>query len=55
MLHNLIFSLVKLKDKKYAKKIIVAEKITRKPDELILALSQVSTPYQGKLSEEIKK
>lgn len=55
MLHNLIFSLVKLKDKKYAKKIIIAEKITRKPDELILALSQVSTPYQGKLSEEIKK
>lgn len=55
MLHNLIFSLVKLKDKKYAKKIIIAEKITRKPDELILALSQVSTPYQDKLSEEIKQ
>lgn len=55
MLHNLIFSLVKLNDKKYAKKIIMAEKITENPDELILSLSQVATPYQDKLSDEIKQ
>lgn len=49
-LHNLVFSLVKLGDKKYAKKIITAEKMAKDPDELILALSQVTRPYQDKLS-----
>lgn len=45
-----MFSLVKLGDKKYAKKIITAEKMATDPDELILALSQVTRPYQDKLS-----
>ncbi|AHM72023.1 tetratricopeptide repeat protein [Yersinia hibernica] len=50
MLHNLVFSLVKLDDKQYAKKIISAEKMAKDPDELILALSQVSGPYQDKFA-----
>lgn len=43
MLHNLVFSLVKIDDDKYAKKIILAEKMAKDPDELILALSQINT------------
>ncbi|CNC50295.1 putative tight adherance operon protein [Yersinia frederiksenii] len=54
MLHNLVFSLIKLGDKKYAKKIITAEKISKEPDELILAISQISSPYQDKLSDGIE-
>ncbi|WP_162526983.1 tetratricopeptide repeat protein [Yersinia canariae] len=50
MLHNLVFSLVKLDDRQYAKKIISAEKMAKDPDELILALSQVSSPYQDKFA-----
>ncbi|HDL8396283.1 TPA: tetratricopeptide repeat protein, partial [Yersinia enterocolitica] len=42
MLHNLVFSLVQLGDTQYAKKIIVAEKMAENPDQLILALSQVT-------------
>lgn len=52
MLHNLVFSLVKLNDNQYAKKIISAEKMAKNPDELILALSQVSNPYQDKFSDK---
>ncbi|MFV8801420.1 tetratricopeptide repeat protein [Yersinia sp. LJYL362] len=43
MLHNLVFSLIKIDDDKYAKKIILAEKMAKDPDELILALSQINT------------
>lgn len=55
MLHNLVLSLIKLDDKKYAKKIIIAEKMAKDPNELILALSQMSAPYQDKFSNEIKQ
>ncbi|CNH99312.1 putative tight adherance operon protein [Yersinia aldovae] len=49
MLHNLVFSLIQLGDKQYAKKIIIAEKMAKDPDELILALSQVDNLSQQKL------
>lgn len=55
MLHNLVFSLIKLDDKQYAERIIIAEKMAKDPNELILALSQVSVPYQDKFSSEIQK
>ncbi|HDL6963599.1 TPA: tetratricopeptide repeat protein [Yersinia enterocolitica] len=55
MLHNLVFSLVKIDDKKYAKKIILAEKMAKYPDELILALSQINAPYQDKMTTEREK
>ncbi|AJI82666.1 putative tight adherance operon protein [Yersinia enterocolitica] len=51
MLHNLVFSLVQLGDTQYAKKIIVAEKMAENPDQLILALSQVTNLRQGRLPE----
>lgn len=54
MLHNLVFSLIKLDDKQYAKKIIIAEKMTKNADELILALSQVNNPYQDKISGRLE-
>lgn len=54
MLHNLVFSLVKVNDKRYAKKIIIAEKMAIEPDELILALSQVNRPYENKTSMDIE-
>ncbi|HEN3481817.1 TPA: tetratricopeptide repeat protein [Yersinia enterocolitica] len=49
MLHNLVFSLVQLGDTQYAKKIIVAEKMAENPDQLILALSQVTNLRQESL------
>lgn len=55
MLHNLVFSLVKIDDKKYAKKIILAEKMAKDPDELILALSQVNAPYKDNFATESGK
>ena len=55
MLHNLVFSLVKINDKTYAKKIILAEKMAKYPDELILALSQINIPYQDKMTTESEK
>ncbi|HEN3643863.1 TPA: hypothetical protein U5E29_004185 [Yersinia enterocolitica] len=51
MLHNLVFSLVQLGDAQYAKKIIVAEKMAENPDQLILALSQVTNLRQARLPE----
>ncbi len=51
MLHNLVFSLVQLGDTQYAKKIIVAEKMAENPDQLILALSQVTNLRQERLPE----
>lgn len=54
MLHNLVFSLIKLDDKQYAKKIIIAEKMTKDADELILALSQVNNPYQDQFPGGLK-
>ncbi|HHL2499863.1 TPA: tetratricopeptide repeat protein [Yersinia enterocolitica] len=55
MLHNLVFSLVKIDDKKYAKKIILAEKMAKDPDELILALSQINAPDKDQFPSERKK
>lgn len=55
MLHNLVFSLIKIGDKKYAKKIILAEKMVKDPDELILALSQINAPYQDKFTTYSEK
>ncbi|CNL20398.1 tetratricopeptide repeat protein [Yersinia aleksiciae] len=52
MLHNLVFSLIQLGDTQYAKKIIIADKMASDPDELILALSQVSNLRQQKSSDE---
>lgn len=52
MLRNLVFSLIQLGDTQYAKKIIVAEKLAENPDELLLALSQVSHLNQEKLSDK---
>lgn len=52
LLHNLVFSLIQLGDTAYAKKIIIADKMATDPDELILALSQVSHLRQEKLSSE---
>lgn len=52
MLHNLVFSLVQLGDTTYAKKIIIAEKMAKDPDELILALSQVQSLQQERLSDK---
>lgn len=52
MVHNLVFSLIQLGDTQYAKKIIVAEKLAENPDELVLALSQVSHLTQEKLSHK---
>ncbi len=52
ILHNLVFSLIKLGGKQYAKKIIIAEKMANEPDELLLALSQVEHLHQIKLSNE---
>ncbi|CNK44866.1 putative tight adherance operon protein [Yersinia mollaretii] len=52
MVHNLVFSLIQLGDIQYAKKIIVAEKITENPDELVSALSQVSQLSQEQLSHK---
>ncbi|HDL7645112.1 TPA: tetratricopeptide repeat protein [Yersinia enterocolitica] len=49
MLHNLVFSLVQIGDNQYAKKIIVAEKMAENPDQLILALSQVTNLRQESL------
>ncbi|EPS8492740.1 tetratricopeptide repeat protein [Yersinia enterocolitica] len=49
MLHNLVFSLVQIGDTQYAKKIIVAEKMAENPDQLILALSQVTNLRQESL------
>lgn len=54
MLHNLVFSLVQLGDIQYAKKIIVAEKMSDNPDQLILALSQVASLRPESLTREIK-
>ncbi|CNE52076.1 tetratricopeptide repeat protein [Yersinia kristensenii] len=54
MLHNLVFSLVQLGDTQYAKKIIVAEKMSDNPDQLVLALSQVSSLRPESLTREIK-
>ncbi|HEN3603544.1 TPA: tetratricopeptide repeat protein [Yersinia enterocolitica] len=51
MLHNLVFSLVQLGDAQYAKKIIVAEKMAENPDQLILALSQVTNLRQARRPE----
>lgn len=55
MLHNLVFSLVKIDDAKYAKKIILAEKMAKDPDELILALSQINTLYKDRLTTKSEK
>lgn len=52
ILHNLVFSLIKLGDTQYAKKIIIAEKMATEPDELLLALSQVEHLDQIKLSDK---
>ncbi|MBS0054008.1 tetratricopeptide repeat protein [Yersinia sp. Marseille-Q3913] len=52
LLHNLVFSLIQLGDTSYAKKIIIADKMATDPDELILALSQVSHLRQQKLNSE---
>ncbi|ELX2268818.1 TPA: tight adherance operon protein [Yersinia enterocolitica] len=54
MLHNLVFSLVQLGDIQYAKKIIVAEKMSDNPDQLVLALSQVASLRPENLTREIK-
>lgn len=54
MLHNLVFSLIQLGDTQYAKKIIIAEKMTKDPDELILALSQINSINQQKLIDKEK-
>ncbi|CFR21983.1 tetratricopeptide repeat protein [Yersinia kristensenii] len=54
MLHNLVFSLVQLGDTQYAKKIIVAEKMSDNPDQLVLALSQVASLRPESLTREIK-
>ncbi|EMX2866204.1 tetratricopeptide repeat protein [Yersinia enterocolitica] len=54
MLHNLVFSLVQLGDIQYAKKIIVAEKMSDNPDQLVLALSQVASLHPENLTREIK-
>ncbi|UXD26624.1 Flp pilus assembly protein TadD, contains TPR repeat [Yersinia enterocolitica] len=54
MLHNLVFSLVQLGDIQYAKKIIVAEKMSDNPDQLVLALSQVASLRPESLTREIK-
>ena len=51
-LHNLVFSLIQLGDTTYAKKIIIAEKMAKDPDELILALSQVQSLQQERLSDK---
>ncbi|WP_186367753.1 tetratricopeptide repeat protein [Yersinia kristensenii] len=54
MLHNLVLSLVQLGDIQYAKKIIVAEKMSDNPDQLVLALSQVAGLRPESLTREIK-
>lgn len=54
MLHNLVFSLVQLGDIQYAKKIIVAEKMSDNPDQLVLALSQVASLRPENFTREIK-
>lgn len=54
MLHNLVFSLVQLGDIQYAKKIIVAEKMSDNPDQLVLALSQVASLRPENSTREIK-
>ena len=50
--HNLVFSLIKLGDIQYAKKIIIAEKMATEPDELLLALSQVEYLHEIKLTDQ---
>lgn len=52
ILHNLIFSLIQLGDTEYAKKIIIAEKISTDSDELLLALSQVIHLPQSTLNNK---
>ncbi|CNH46283.1 tetratricopeptide repeat protein [Yersinia pekkanenii] len=52
MLHNLVFSLIQMGDAAYAKKIIIAEKMTKDPDELVLALSQVGNLRQENISDD---
>lgn len=52
ILHNLVFSLIKLGDTQYAKKIIIAEKMATEPDELLLALRQVEHLHQIELSDK---
>lgn len=52
ILHNLVFSLIKLGDTQYAKKIIIAEKIATEPDELLLALRQVEHLHQIEISDK---
>ncbi|HEB5885818.1 TPA: tight adherance operon protein [Yersinia enterocolitica] len=54
MLHNLVFSLVQLGDIQYAKKIIIAEKMSDNPDQLVLALSQVASLRPENFTREIK-
>lgn len=46
MLHNLVFSLIKIGDTHYAKNIIEAERLSDNADELVLALSQVDSLRQ---------
>jgi Flp pilus assembly protein TadD, contains TPR repeats len=47
ILHNLVLSLVKIGDRRYAKSIIEAENLSKKPDELIEALESISVRTQG--------
>lgn len=43
ILHNLVLSLVKIGDRRYARNIIETENLSKKPDELIEALAGIST------------
>lgn len=47
ILHNLVLSLVKVGDRRYAKNIIESENLSNKPDELIDALAAISPRGKG--------
>jgi len=47
LLHNLVLSLVKVGDRRYARNIIESENLSRDPDALINAMSTISPRTQG--------
>lgn len=47
MLHNLVFSLVKIGDRKYARSIIEKEELSRSPEDLMDALSHITAIDKG--------
>ena len=48
LLHNLVFSLVKVGDTRYARDIIESEKLSDNPDGIIEALNQVNNISNSK-------